>query len=422
MISQLPKTYYKDHFTSTKKSLFDKEFNDTLSLDIFDILACIVYSDFEKQRNEYLINKNTVHVSVNNISTLKKCISIFEELANFMTGEDWEIVLSETSEEKRVYFEFDLYNSNINSVCLFSGGLDSLAGVCEEHKQGLNTILVNYQTNSREKNIARKTFDDYLSRNFELVQLNRIKYTKNNHHTQRTRSLIFIACAFIYSRLFKVESIKIYENGILSFNPNVANIRKTSKTTHPKTLYLLNSIFRKVNINTKIINPFIFLTKGEVISRINEQVLPNIKNTITCSRNPGIKYHSDRKNKFHCGYCISCILRQIGINSNQLNSIDTEYMTSLTDYIYPESKWIDDKNLELEYTDNQLYRLNYKNSTIRYFRFLKESYEKSELFELLNIRSRYFDEENYSELINGLYYRFIKEFNNYLEVICGRKI
>lgn len=419
MSDQLPTTFYSDHFQSTQVSLFDIEFNDTLSLDIFDILAGIVYSDFDKQRNEYLINRNIVCIDVNNLEILLPYVSIFEELASFMTGELWRVELKETLIKKRIYFELEKLSWKPDSICLFSGGLDSLAGVCEELRMGLKTLLINYQTNGHEMKVAKSTFEDYLVENFNLVQFKKAKYTKYNHHTQRTRSLIFIGCAFIYSRLFNIKEIKIYENGIMSFNPNVANIRKTSKTTHPKSIYLLNRIMQIVNI--RVLNPFIYMTKGEVISRIDKQLLPNIKNTVTCSRNPRIKYHSDRGNKYQCGYCISCILRQIGMNKIKLNSIDSEYITNLNEYIFPESRWINDVNLISIYSKNQLYRLNYKNSTIRYFRFLKSEFEKGKLFGLLNIRSIYFNEPNYMELVMGLYTRFIDELNNYLEVIDEKR-
>jgi len=411
----IPTTFYKDHFKAIQTSLFDIEFCDTLSIDIFDIFAGIVYSDFDKQRNEYLVNKNKVYIEVNNLNILAPYIPVFEELANFMTGEMWEVVLSETIIPKKIFFSNDELNLKTNSVCLFSGGLDSLAGVCEELRLGLNTLLINYQTNSHERKVARITFDNYFANNYHLIQFKKVKYTKYNHHTQRTRSLIFIGCAFIYSKLLNIKEIKIYENGIMSFNPNVANIRKTSKTTHPKTIYLINKVMNIVN--TKVINPFIYLTKGEVISKIDQQLLSIIKNTVTCSRNPRIKYHKDRGNKYQCGYCISCVLRQIGMNKNQLNYIDSEYITMWDEYIYPESRWINDSDLENMYTESQLYRLNYKNSTLRYFRFLKLEFENGKLFDLLNIRSIYFSESNYQELVNSLYKRFINELTNYLEVL-----
>ncbi len=419
MSNQLPTTFYSEHFQSTQVSLFDIEFNDTLSLDIFDILAGIVYRDFDMQRNEYLINKNIVCIDVNNLEILLPYVPIFEELASYMTGELWRVELKETQISKKIFFENEKLSWEIDSVCLFSGGLDSLAGVCEESRLKLKTLLINYQTNGHEMKVAKSTFDGYLVKNFKLIQFKKAKYTKYNHHTQRTRSLIFIGCAFVYSRFLNVKDIKIYENGIMSFNPNVANIRKTSKTTHPKTIYLLNRIMKIFNI--RVLNPFIYMTKGEVISRIDEQLLPNIKNTVTCSRNQRIKYHSDRGNKYQCGYCISCILRQIGMTKIQLNFIDSEYITELNEYIFPESRWINDVTLKNIYSKNQLYRLNYKNSTIRYFRFLKIEFEKGKLFELLNIRSMYFNESNYQELIIGLYMRFIDELNYYLEVINEKR-
>ena len=54
----------------------------------------------------------------------------------------------------------------------------------------------------------------------------------------------------------------MYENGIMSLNPKFYFRRIVTKTTHPKTIYLINKILNELNINIKIINPYVLNKVG----------------------------------------------------------------------------------------------------------------------------------------------------------------
>ncbi len=62
----------------------------------------------------------------------------------------------------------------------------------------------------------------------------------------------------------------IPENGLISLNLPLTPARggsHSTKTTHPKYISLLNEIFDKVGIKNKIINPYRFMTKGEMFAK-----------------------------------------------------------------------------------------------------------------------------------------------------------
>ena len=49
-----------------------------------------------------------------------------------------------------------------------------------------------------------------------------------------------------FKQIFKISEIKMYENGIMSLNPKFYFRRVVTKTTHPKTMYLINKILNEL--------------------------------------------------------------------------------------------------------------------------------------------------------------------------------
>ena len=96
---------------------------------------------------------------------------------------------------------------------------------------------------------------------------------KNNKYgkepTQRARSILFIALGLIVANSYGAQTkLLIPENGLISLNIPLTMTRLGSfstKTTHPKFIYNINELLAKLGIKNKMINPYGFLTKGEMI-------------------------------------------------------------------------------------------------------------------------------------------------------------
>ena len=227
-----------------------------------------------------------------------------------------------------------LEESENTDIILFSGGLDSLAGVIEYlNKNPLKCVcLVTHNANNSTIRTSRKLVE-YLQNKYGK---NRIKHyqftchlmnlTKSREETQRSRMFLFSAIAFSISHCYKKNNFIVYENGITSMNilkqADVFNAR-ASRTTHPKTVGLLKVFYSFLNKNIIIETPLFWKTKTDIIKVfINYKEENIITSSVSCSktREKPVSYS-------HCGCCSQCIERRIAIYSENLDDVFDNYAT-----------------------------------------------------------------------------------------------
>jgi 7-cyano-7-deazaguanine synthase in queuosine biosynthesis len=239
--------------------------------------------------------------------------------------------------------ESELVNAKDADVMLFSGGLDSLAGAIERLNQNPNRKLcfVSHESSPTSKSIQNKltenlgqTYGDRIIRyRFEC----RNKDMKTKEETQRTRMFLFSAIAFaICDRLNKSEMF-IYENGVTSINLPIQidtiNAR-ASRTTHPKTIGLLERFYRLLNPRFEIVTPYRANTKAEIVEKFRTYGAKNfIPSSVSCSTT-----RNKPQGTPHCGTCSQCIDRRFAMYAVGLDEEDDNYET---DFI------LDDNNNEL---------------------------------------------------------------------------
>src|SRR4029453_1554644 len=104
------------------------------------------------------------------------------------------------------------------------------------------------------------------------VRAGRTDETKAVEHTQRTRSFLLAAMALVVAKVKRTDRIRFYENGIMSVNLPISTQvvgARSSRSTHPRSLVLLQDLSRLVRRdNTIIENPFIWKTKIEVVNEL----------------------------------------------------------------------------------------------------------------------------------------------------------
>jgi hypothetical protein len=85
---------------------------------------------------------------------------------------------------------------------------------------------------------------------------------------------------------------------------------------HPFFLRKLSSALQLVGIENKIINPFEFKTKGEVMTECQNQTLLRtaIGDTVSCSHATR-RQDWRRKAAANCGYCVPCLFRRAASNA-----------------------------------------------------------------------------------------------------------
>lgn len=222
-----------------------------------------------------------------------------------------------------------------NSIIgLFSGGLDSLAGALEIlTKTQKNLILVSHRSNSTGVAQIQNGIHGLLDKDFP----GRIQYFPffcNLHgeraveETQRTRIFLYTTIAFSLSTLASEKEIYVFENGVTSLNfskrADLMNAR-ASRTTHPKTLKLLEDFYSLLDSEKRpIIHPFLYHTKTDIFNKIREAgKLSYINSTISCTKT-FLKFENNSQ-ATHCGGCSQCVDRRFAAFASGLEDYDAIY-------------------------------------------------------------------------------------------------
>ena len=222
-----------------------------------------------------------------------------------------------------------------NSIIgLFSGGLDSLAGALEIlTTTQKNLILISHRSNSTGVAQIQKGIHGLLNRDFP----GRIQYFPfycNLHgeraveETQRTRIFLYTSIAYSLSTLASEKEIYVFENGVTSLNfskrADLINAR-ASRTTHPKTLKLLEDFYSVVGGEARpIVHPFLYQTKTDILNKIKDAgKVSYINSTISCTKT-FLKFENNSQ-ATHCGGCSQCVDRRLAAFAAGLEDFDAVY-------------------------------------------------------------------------------------------------
>lgn len=408
---------YKAHFNEKNLTYIDS-YSNSLVLDVFDIFSSISYTDFFTRRKESRFNILSCKIGVNNIELISKYISQIEKIAEYMTGEKWGIELYFEENKKQILLDLklELREKSFNSLSLLSGGIDSFCGANKEVNEN-NTLFLNVVNNVSESHIAMKTFESlFRNSSNEVVRVFR-KTTSTSMYTQRARSLLYISSSFIYADIFNIETVKLYENGIVSLNPNVTKTRRTTKSTHPKVIYEINTFLSNVGIRTKVVNPFNLTTKNQMMRKLPIHLLSELKSTKTCSRSLSNPHFKGKRNGIcHCGICLSCIYRQISFMN--LHSSDVDYFIPWNISSIDEMKSLLEKKemYSMKYFDDAdiKYFFNEKKSLVLYFEKLAANIRSGVIWNYIDIEKNYYNVSDYLKDLSEMFQTTLIEIEEYL--------
>jgi len=223
--------------------------------------------------------------------------------------------------------------SPIDQVVMFSGGLDSLAGAIDEiKKQRRNVIFVTHLPTAKNSGFLSDLgagLRRLAAANAPLHVNVRVNKEKGlgREYTQRTRSFLFGALGFTVARMVGTDNLRFYENGVVSLNlPVCAQVigGRATRTTHPRVLAEMAELFSLIAGQPfRLTNPFIWLTKAEVIKSIVDSGAGHlIATSISCA-------HTWERTleHTHCGSCSQCIDRRFAIIA-----ADAEHLDPLSHY------------------------------------------------------------------------------------------
>lgn len=254
---------------------------------------------------------------------------LIERTLAFLTGDRWTVVFRQRPEgmEELIERPPELVGTTFDSACLFSGGLDSFVGAIDLLEAGKNPIFVSHyrdaSTKSQEVCAERlgKQYGDLRSRH---VRAN-VGFDSNDmpgldsEITTRGRSFIFFALAALTASAIEGETpIYVPENGLISLNVPLDPLRLgawSTRTTHPFYMARWQELLDNLGISAKLVNPYRFLTKGEMLSACSNRTFlkDNVANTISCSSIAKSRWRGRPLEQ--CGYCTPCLIRRASIHA-----------------------------------------------------------------------------------------------------------
>ena len=293
-------------------------------------------------------------------------ISGLQEFLNWISGDDWSFDFIERNgvpmQTESEPFLFGLPYEQPLNVSLFSGGLDSLAGLAGHAlKRPLaSCILVSGYTNNRlfhqQRSQVKRIFEvlDQLPVNKRLelrhvaVPFGVCKISNEREEkSQRTRAFVFFALGSVTALLAKSDTLWVYENGIGALNLPLNETQlgvDNYRGVHPRSLMIASSLFEEILEQTiHIKNPYLFTTKAKMCQALAPAGLAQaIRDTVSCDSFP-----IRESGRPQCGFCPSCSLRRMSIQAAGLSRFDP-----VNGYRH------DVLNVEPTLNKNQLYELS----------------------------------------------------------------
>lgn len=240
------------------------------------------------------------------------------ELLWFLTDDTWHI--SFRCPSRRPPYQRSLFPEPVPDgaeLALFSGGLDSMAGLWARNRQEKRTfVAVSVSGNRIRRDVQRCSVESLqeLGADVRWVVLQQhLAGGKKPENSQRTRGFLFYCVGEAVSSTLRLASVNTYESGPGAINlpMNEAQVgAQNTRANHPGTLLRLEQLFSKtLNVAPELRMPFVFHTKGEICRAAGEELRVLAQRAISCDEGERAK-----PNRYeHCGLCTSCILRRAAI-------------------------------------------------------------------------------------------------------------
>jgi 7-cyano-7-deazaguanine synthase in queuosine biosynthesis len=294
-------------------------------------VAAFVYAAdlaIKRQEREQQVRSISIRVPVVNIQAFERIHSLLEQALITISIDNWTFKFTPmTGGTPATNREWPVKR---DATLMFSGGLDSFAGAIALLKQHDAITLVSHVTHNWPVKNAQTALADAVASftKQEIIHLQLSVFGRNRggltfpsddqrEDTQRTRSFLFTALAAVAARLSGSRRIVVMaENGQFAIHLPLSAARIGSfstHTAHPKFLALMQTALRQLYVSDDLdlVNPFVHLTKGEIVALIPTVLHPKVKESTSCWRAARVPTEAT-----HCGECIPCLCRRIALEKN----------------------------------------------------------------------------------------------------------
>jgi hypothetical protein len=308
----------------------------SVSLD-FVILASAVYaldkSMLRESETDGWAREFALSMPVSDLGRWKDATPALTEAVNFLTGDRWEFHFSQRAGSivfarrgvRRRHRSALVAIQPTDSVCLFSGGIDSLAGAID-HLAGETSklLLIGHHDGDMAGPFAdqRALIEPLRSAYPQRLQSIFLRVGQNpsgSEITLRSRSLLFIALG-MYGASAIGPNVRLLmpENGTIALNFPLTPSRRGScstRTAHPYYLETLRRALVLLGMNNPLVNPLAGKTKGEVVQHCaNPELLRRLAPLAVSCAKRGRKGHWRRTTARSCGQCMPCIYRRAAMH------------------------------------------------------------------------------------------------------------
>ena len=257
------------------------------------------------------------------------------------------------------------------AVSLFSGGLDSFAGVvaCAREHSGGSRVLVSGYTHDRLAHQQRLQVDSIRSawrRDGLFEAAAGIRHVAvpfgirkprgyREEPSQRTRALVFLVLGVATALQAGTDTLWIYENGIGALNLPLNETQlgiDNYRGVHPRSLMLAQDFLSlALDQPVHLRNPFLFSTKAQMCkSLVGSGIADAVSHTVSCDGFP----QRIRNQPSQCGRCTSCILRRQSLQASGLEQFDRGYRY---DVLRPQTKLTGSNLYDLEAMRGQVHKI-----------------------------------------------------------------
>ncbi len=259
----------------------------------------------------------------------------FDRALSFLSGDEWitsfrraKVPLFQVPPGR--IFAIKPTRESFDAACLFSGGLDSLAGAIELLENENKSVLLIGHYDSAGPRMQQENLTVALKKAYgDRVELRQIRASQNPRasaeRTLRSRSIAFIGLGLLAaSAVGKTVPLYTCENGLIALNPALTPSRSGScstRTMHPYYLGELANVLKGLGIQNRIVNPYGFKTKGECIRDCGNLALLGrvLRQSASCSHGSRRQMWTRRSQTENCGYCVPCLYRRSALHLSGLD-------------------------------------------------------------------------------------------------------
>jgi len=305
--------------------------------DLGDIAAAVYTADRLSVRSKQVPRHIHINLPVRFPAMLnsKQVKEALEELLYWFTHDHWTFSFTERRSQSRQPLEWQLSLPHTDEhfvhkrVSLWSGGVDSLAGLCNflHAEPDLKHILfgtgANTYIHKLQRDLKTAVAKQFPESKIELIQvpiyLRETTSHRGRNRDMRARGFIFMILGAVCAYLQGQNTLHIYENGLgainLAYRLSEVGLDH-ARSVHPISLKRMGELVSLILGETfRFDNPFLFWTKAEMCKVfLHSNAAALINRSTTCDRRHRGKIKQ-------CGWCSSCILRRqalaaVGIRDN----------------------------------------------------------------------------------------------------------